>query len=173
MESELTTGGLGNIQILNPIFSQEEVDAARRGIEKPILEINENNIIQARHNKEIGDRIVVIEQIYHQTKGQNPTNKKITIIRELKTDEQPYIRTTKATSEWSKLDTGWLIECSQLSIKNEDKEIEIFLGNPKFQSMSIRIKPGESCRIEPITLSEWYVSSTTGTPRYTISAYPI
>lgn len=67
------------------------------------------------------NRIVVVENVYHQGSDGMPTTHVYPRYTQfLTTDEQPYQRHTKVGEEWVRLDTGWLNECSLIVLENTE-----------------------------------------------------
>lgn len=63
-------------------------------------------------------RLVIVENVYHQTPGQGPQSFVSRYTRWLDSDEQTYTRKTKAGPEWKALELGWVESCCQLTVTN-------------------------------------------------------
>lgn len=135
------------------------------------------------------DKVTVVEQVYHQSSGNNPYQFSTGFCRRLKTKEQTYQRTTTVGTDWEPLDCGWLYNISLLEIKNEEgkpgqfhmddddraetaKRIISLRFGVVGQWPHILIPPGESCRFSPVSVHAIYISSQHGTARYTLTAIP-
>lgn len=67
-------------------------------------------------------RMVIVEQVSHQSPNQPPTVVDSRYPRILETDEQVYKRSMKIKSEWTNIDVGWLIETGVAQIVIENRE---------------------------------------------------
>jgi hypothetical protein len=65
-------------------------------------------------------RIVVIEQVYHQEHGQQPTLIDHSFVRMLDSDEQPYVRKITVGEQWERLDTGWVAKVGMIVFTNDE-----------------------------------------------------
>lgn len=80
---------------------------------------NKDHDVHPLNEKPGINRIVVVENVYHQGSDGMPTTHVYPRYTQfLTTDEQPYQRHTKIGEEWSRLDTGWLTECSLIVLEN-------------------------------------------------------
>lgn len=80
--------------------------------------------------------VTFLHTIYHQVLSESPTSIDPRGNYPIFSDEQPYVRTLKLTTEWELLDAGWLKEASLVLIENQ-KEL-------KFSE-----KPGEFALVNP------------------------
>jgi hypothetical protein len=55
-----------------------------------------------------GALLTVVGSFYHQGSGQQPTSQDIRYSRQLRSNEQAYIRNTKIGEDWQPLDFGWV-----------------------------------------------------------------
>jgi hypothetical protein len=69
------------------------------------LEVTEGPL--AMRPAEQRDSITVVEQIYHQPAGEEPTAYHHSFVRKLFIQEQPYSRKIKVGEGWQPLDLGW------------------------------------------------------------------
>ena len=66
-------------------------------------------------------RLTVVEHVYHEPSDDAGTNTQRSFSRKLKTNEQPFVRKTKAGSDWRPLATGsWLEDSSMLVLSNDE-----------------------------------------------------
>lgn len=65
-------------------------------------------------SQEIPDRITVVENIYFQRRGEDPSQCGKNFELTLETKEQPYDRDLTINEEWKLLDLGWLKENTKL-----------------------------------------------------------
>ena len=56
------------------------------------------------------DSMTVVEQIYHQPAGEEPTAYHHSFVRKLTVQEQPYSRKIKVGEGWQPLDLGWFAD---------------------------------------------------------------
>ena len=56
------------------------------------------------------DSITVVEQIYHQPAGEEPTAYQHSFVRKLSVQEQPYSRKIRVGESWQPLDLGWFAD---------------------------------------------------------------
>lgn len=145
----------------------------------------------------VTDRITVVETVYHQSFGGEPTCSESKYTKILETMEQPFKRDTKCTEEWDKLDAGWLDECSLLVISNkegsglqsiptEDEKLDIAMrvieisgeydigsvDGPEKPVPHFEICPGESFRGCPVELKKLYIRCRYETARYSLTVFP-
>lgn len=67
------------------------------------------------------NRETVVETVYHQVLGEEPTSLETRYNRDLESNEQVYERQAVATEEWKLLDCGWLSgNVGLLVIRNEE-----------------------------------------------------
>ena len=139
-------------------------------------------------------RLTVVESVHCQTVDSSPWGISTSFERTLKTDEQPYVRKLTATEEWTKLDTGWLTECSMLVLVNEEglfkgrqptpeqkiesakKVIEVGCALPHLDTIRCigawELPPKESMRGCPTELSIVFVRCQHGTAKFTVYIFP-
>lgn len=138
-------------------------------------------------------RITVVETLYHQgVLGETPTTVTCQFSRELESDEQPYQRRCKVGEDPQPLDIGWIEEVGEIHIQNEEgrslqvqptneekaesakKVLWIVLHNKasSYWPGLLRIPAGESQRLLPIYPEELWISSRSGTTRFTITVFP-
>lgn|SRR3990167_2004418 len=132
-------------------------------------------------------RLSVVETVYHQVLGEQPTHISSRYCHNLSTNEQPYIRRVTVGSSWEKLDTGWLKDrVSWIHIQNEEgrnptvnpteeqrKELESLSILISLEYVSFaRISPRESLRFQPSSPSELFIRCESSSARCTITAYP-
>lgn len=107
-------------------------------------------------------RLVILETIYHQDDGCQPTSIDGGFAVSKVSEEEPYHRALLVDAEWRILDLGWAKDCSQLVLINprprrdknptaEEAEaanslvIEVGIGSEVFAELHV----GESMRLRP------------------------
>lgn len=96
-------------------------------------------------------RVVVVEQVYHQQPGGQPTVVESKYTRRLDSDEQPFgPRRIRVTEEWTKLDTGWVVEGGMLCLSNEEGKIMTVQPSPS-ERRDIDSRIVEVCLVDPET----------------------
>lgn len=133
--------------------------------------------------------LTVVQSYYHQQEGMQPTQIEARYTRELKTDEQPYVRHFKVGETWDKLDTGWLTDCSLLIVKNNEgrftdriptpaqlqealaRVVEIGLGIGPV-SPCLLVHPNESHPLHVVSLDEVWLRCANGEARVSVMAFP-
>lgn len=85
---------------------------------------------------QLKDRLTVVENIYHQISGEQPTMIPVVFDRNLETSEQPFKRTTTVGEEWQLLELGWFKESGPgtivvLNLNPRFDEVEILQSNGK------------------------------------------
>lgn len=137
-------------------------------------------------------RLSVVESIYHQTHGEQPTVVESRFGRWLNTPEQPYARRFRAGEEWVSLDKGWVEDAAMLVLSNDEgrnpqvvpseadkrelaqRAVEIGLaqmhGKPP-QPFAV-VPPGESARFQPTNLETLMLRCWKGSARVTLTLIP-
>lgn len=144
-------------------------------------------------------RMGVVETVYHQSPGDNPTSVESKFSRLLKSDDQPFSRKMTVGAEWVEISTGWL-EKSPLSmihisnregenrqviptplelIKMAERVVEIALqtfpngphNEPVFEEFA-DIHPGESCRFTPKRARQYFLRCRSETAKVTATVFP-
>lgn len=141
------------------------------------------------------DRITTIAMVHHIPAAGTPTTHEARFSRDCETEEQPYIRRgLRASSEWQRLDFGWLQDPGMVAIANEEglwaamtptKErqeevsmriIEVALVlSTEFISPTLRgwiVRPGESFHGSPAPGTSVCLRALDGEPMYSITAFP-
>lgn len=119
-------------------------------------------------------RIVVVETVYHQLTGGQPTSAESRYVRQLMTSEQPYIRDLTLVTEWVPLDHGWLSQASLSLLKNTGQtNIELWFGDGRPDAAHVILPPGESCRVQIVDLTKVQIRSASDNGRATIIHYPL
>jgi hypothetical protein len=142
------------------------------------------------------NRLTVVERIYHQIPGEQPTLIDYRHSKLLESDESPYIRhNLKLTEEWTLLDKGWIEgDVSSIVLSNEEGkstqvnpteeevaalkkkivEIAFVLGEiGNFPSKSHQeIPPSEQLRIFPSTGVQIFLRSRCGISKASVTVYP-
>ena len=138
-------------------------------------------------------RLTVVEQVYHQIAGEQPTSVNSQFSRVLASDEQPYVRRCKATEDWQPIDIGWVEDVGMLVIVNNegtfrhriptdeqraevakrvlDVGVETATGICRILRVW-KIPPGESGRGQPIYPKQLRIRSQYGTVLFTIYVFP-
>lgn len=142
---------------------------------------------------EIPDRLTVVENVYHQTQGEDPFHISTTFERKLQTQEQPYSRTTSVGEEWEQLDCGWLGDnvgmliiannegkFARIPTEEEREEVakRVLIIGYRYRDLDSpacdawEIPPGESFRGSPTNSKSLYIKSLSGRTKYTINLIP-
>jgi hypothetical protein len=98
-------------------------------------------------------RIVVVEQVCHQSADCMPTSIEASFTKPQLTDEQVFTRSKSLSLEWTAIETGWITECSQMVIGNDrmsKANIEIRCGT----NFIMTLVPSESLRCCPNDLTD-------------------
>jgi hypothetical protein len=97
-------------------MSEQEPNVGKVKLEPRIFKTEYNN----------KSRIVIVENVYHQSPNEDPIVVESRFDRWLSTNEQPFIRKMYVEQEWKPLDYGWINNASILVITNEkDKSIAV------------------------------------------------
>lgn len=133
------------------------------------------------------DRITVVQHIYHQSTGEQPTQIDNNFTRNLETIDQPYVRRCKATETKQKLDCGWLQDVSRIIIINEEgTNLQVVPTDGERKATAAKILelsfqengpgwlilPGESFHGSPSDVSNLLIRSLSGITKYTLHALP-
>lgn len=135
---------------------------------------------------EVKDRLTIVECVYHQPFGEQPTVVEHRYSRELESKEQVYERRVTIGENWQPLDTGWIERLGLLVIANhEGHGLQRAPSDDERAAIAARVVevgldgraiwlvlPGESMRATPATLSGLQVRCQRGEARCTIHAYP-
>lgn len=136
-------------------------------------------------------RITVVDQVYHQNPGQDPTVASSKFSRLLDSTEQAYVRRTKVGETWSLVDRGWIESCSLMVVENlegqsfavvptpeERAEVEarvVELGTPGEDGRIVPfalVRPGLSGRFEPYDVRRVLLRCRSGVAQYTVTLFP-
>ncbi len=133
-------------------------------------------------------RIVVVETVYHQQHGGQPTAVESRYAHNLTTDEQVYgPRKIVATEEWKPLDVGWVKSASLLILSNEEgKGLQVNPTEQQRKDMAARvvelswdprpfvwlIHPGHSFRGCPSQLKGLIIRCRSGQAECFVTVYP-
>lgn len=130
-------------------------------------------------------RLVVVETVYHQAHGREPTSSITRYVRFLGTDEEPYRKRFDVGPEWVQLPKTWIEGTpSCLVIKNEglppaevketaaEKEaraavilelgVAVTVAGAGYVAPVATIRPGESVRFEPASVPSLRVRCPNG-----------
>lgn len=134
-------------------------------------------------------RLTVIEKVYHQLPGEQPTVAEHQFVRQLLSDEQPFARKFKVPHDWKVLDLGWIERAGMLVLRNEEGRHPVVVPTPKERAEIDRrvievafdegadpalvVLPGESCRFHPIRLRDVRVRCPAGMASATIHLNPV
>ena len=149
---------------------------------------------------ELKANLTVLSTTYYQPPNEQPISDERRYSKWLLTDEQPYQRKLKVGPKWTRLDTGWLTECSLVSITNlegkftqriptqEERDaasariVEIaFLPPSEYcpdkellirHGPSILIPSGEERNFTPVRLTSVYVRCEAGEAKCSLIVYP-
>lgn len=136
-------------------------------------------------------RITVVDTIYHQRTGSQPTAVESRFCVGVQSDEQPYTRSFKVGEEWKLLDHGWIDQCSMLLLSHDDdgsrqvqpteekrKELDeqvvelSFTSLPTLQNPDLLVPYKESIRIIPVSLERVFIRCRKGIARCTVTIFP-
>lgn len=142
---------------------------------------------------QIRSRLTVVESIYHQTTGEQPSAVLTRFSRDLESDEQPYVRRRrKATPEWQPVDYGWVESPAMVVIQNDErrllraratnptdeerlaaeaKVIELRFADSSHSPVWL-ILPGETMRGSPSPGASLRVRCLAGEAQYNLFVYP-
>ena len=131
------------------------------------------------------DTLTVVETVYHQPAGEEPTAVSVQFVRPLETQEQPYVRKIKVGEQWQPLDLGWVEQPGMILLVNDEGKFTqvnptdeeraeaeskvIAVGN---DSGSWLVYPGSCFRGEAAPFSDVAVRCKSGVARATIHVYP-
>lgn len=136
------------------------------------------------------DRVVVSENVYHQTFGEEATRIESRFSRFLKSEEQLYQRHVTVGENWERLDHGWVQTASMLVVKNNtgntlqvhaSKEmeehldscvVEIGAGLDSAVVPVIAVPRGESARFTPVDTNNLFVRCRNGKAKVVLSVVP-
>ena len=146
-----------------------------------------SNILPTKHQPRPASttRLTVIETVYYQLSNSQPMSVPVRFTRQIKTDEQPWVRKIQVGENWQPIDKGWIKNCSMLMLVNEEgsglqkvpteeerRDISarvVLIGNDSF---CVRVRPGESCRIEPDDFLDANLICMQGKARCTLYIFP-
>lgn len=138
-------------------------------------------------------QLVILQTVYHQSPGQDAAGSESRVGRTLASDEQPYIRHTRAGDEWKPLDTDWIPDPGLVVIENRGTQFRvnpteaekaeaarktvIVAADPQCDpsvgpTPFAEIPPGESLTLSPREIDRWRIKCAVGSVAITISAYP-
>lgn len=132
-------------------------------------------------------RLTVVEKIYHQIPGSDPTGINIGFTRHLQEDEEPYLRSPRkpVPIDWTPLDLGWIAEeCKSAScvvIRNLSRPKEpVFLQEDdefiyikyKDSKEHFTIAPQEAMRFTPSDPKSLVIRSSTGKALFSLVIFP-
>lgn len=136
-------------------------------------------------------RITVVDTVYHQASGADPTCAESRFNRELLTDELPYSRQMKLEEHWRPLDHGWMAASGMLFIRNEEgrfaqvvptavergealrKIVEIGIETSVGVIPFAYVPPGESCRWPPMDVRVLRLRTRFKMAKVTLTLFPI
>ena len=140
---------------------------------------------KTRERPVVKPRLTVIQTVYHQEPGGDPTSYESRFARFLDSkDQQPCVRRLAIGESWQTLDELWLERVSQLVIANRElppKEDESGFVRKLSRCIEVAfngvpcllIRPTESQRYEPLkTLSTISLRSTEGIVKIVVAAFP-
>ena len=138
------------------------------------------------------DSITVVEQIYHQPAGEEPTAYHHSFVRKLSVQEQPYSRKIKVGEGWQPLDLGWFADkpdaIGMVQIINDEghflqtqptdeeraaaaaKVIE--MRGSFVDKMVWLIPPGEAQRSSPACPGDLWIRCQSGVAQATVNVFP-
>ena len=142
------------------------------------------------------EKLTIVEQIYHQAPGEDPTSYSHSYWRVLPvTGEQVLQRRQEAIELWKKIDLVWFekspfsmfmirseegkfphtIPTEEMRATAESKILEVGFcktGETEVQSTHLLVYPNEMARFSPEPGYEWYVRCKNGSARYTLFVFP-
>lgn len=134
-------------------------------------------------------RIVVVENVYHQSPGSDPVGVDTSSSRFCNSDEQPFLRRTRIGDEWMPLETGWVSEPFLIAIRNDAAAFRVNPSSAEREEAGRRvievavvtenglgapftlIHPGDSVRLYPLDGAKYYLRSQLGYAQVTINAF--
>ena len=132
-------------------------------------------------------RVTVVSHVSLQMPGMAPYCAAPRFCRWLETDEQVFPRITTVGPDWEQVQAGWLSSgCSQLVLENiegqclqrqpsPEEQADIALRIIELgerQGMTVLVRPGESCRLEPSSLSTLLMRCLHGRAKYSLTLFP-
>lgn len=127
----------------------------------------------AKEQPIIRHRLTVVEKLYHQTHGGEPTCVESTYEVQLQTDEEVYARQLAVNETPTKLDLGWLNDkpINQIVIHNKETSPTkpIFIGFEGSETRLI-VLPGQSSRFLPSR--DVVISSASGSAKCRVQVIP-
>lgn len=145
-------------------------------------------------------RLTVVETVYHQEPGQQPTALTTRYGRPLETAEQPFTRRLRLGDAWQPLPAGWLDAAALLHLVNEEgrqltrqptpadrqalagRVVEVGVLPPGHWGLSAEtavapvvcwlVRPGESLRAEPAALAALVLRCRQESARVTLTLLP-
>lgn len=136
-------------------------------------------------------RITVVDTVYHQATGADPTCVESRFNRELLTDELPYSRQMKLEEHWKPLDHGWMSAAGMLFVRNEEGRFAQVVPTAVERGESLRkvvevgietsagvipiasVPPGESCRFVPMDVRILRLRTRHKMAKVTLTLFPI
>lgn len=124
--------------------------------------------------------ITVVDRVYYQKSEFNPLNIVNSFDRQVSSDEQLFIRNTKASLEWKRLDLGWVETPGMLLITNDSPQnsagiLQLGISVPNTGIILLaKILPKEHIRYQPAieTIQGLMIRSQEQDSKYTIIAIP-
>ena len=134
-------------------------------------------------------RIVVVENVYHQSPGRDPVGVDTSSSRFCDSDEQPFLRRTRIGDGWTPLETGWVVEPYLVCVRNDatafrtnptpgertdaEKRVLELGAAPAGGSVQpfTAVRPGDSVRVYPVEGTRYFVRSRFGFTQVTINAF--
>ena len=144
------------------------------------------------------DTLTVVETVYHQPAGEEPTAVSVQYVRPLETQEQPYVRKIRVGEQWQPLDLGWIEQPGMIWLTNDEGRglqvnptpeeraaIEakviclvtkvvnagVLAGILAEDDFSWEVPPGESFRGRPTCAKRVWLRCRSGTAKATIRVY--
>lgn len=122
-------------------------------------------------------RLVVVNSIYHQKAGGQPTQVDNITGGWLETDEQPYDRHAEVGESWTQLESGWITESSLAVFCNEEGKdggtLQIYCGRDEADPMThLSVPPGKSCPLYPASVKYWMVKASSGIVHFRFTLFP-
>lgn len=116
--------------------------------------------------------LIVVENIYYQKSGEDAHHVKNVYQHPISSDEDPWQRTYKISSERRPIDCGWIEECSLVHIVNKGNEgRSVYISETVSGPADNSIPPNCSTSVFPSTPKDMFIWAD-GDLKITITVYP-
>jgi hypothetical protein len=131
-------------------------------------------------------RVTVVERIYYQSPGGQPTLCAAGFTRLTESEEPPYFRRNlKVGEEWQPIGTGWFTEIGFVVIENQEKLLSVQPTKEERDAMRAQIievalgdehvtfiRPKENFRFDPRSLDKFRIRCLSGQTMYALTVFP-